>query len=508
MSANVRLILEAIAGPASGRKIAVDDGDSLTIGRTQRSDVAVEQDSQMSGAHLRLAVRGGGVKLWDLNSLNGTLLNGAAVQQATLAHQDRITAGESVFEVRLIETSPPPMRAHELVRSDRRFQPRRVVVASDAETKDGSSRDTDAGVDRARSGTGSQGAVFDPLKKAETPTLVPDPRLPTQWFVLDVFENDEIVMTAELSGRHWTLIGRDEDAHVLIVDDTQMSKRHLCIEVDGDDCWALDLASSNGTQVNGEWITATRIHDGDLLVAGQTRFQVRTTALPEAFSEQQHRLVDGASAVVHTGTSTLMLYANAPRVRFRVYRCHSGLDYYRGTDSTFDILQLASRLSHLGSAYLIAAHASRDRLIELAEAVGVAMQPLLVDEAGDASRAEAGPWILGPVAAGARVPQITTGWSEGVMCLFSDHDMASIRHHCSSVAASLRGTSPGCSHLWSDPMLMADYLANRSRTDVERVFDPFVGLLLEVQQGDRWVLFSRVLEKHLLRMIGLIPDAD
>ena len=57
-------------------------------------------------------------------------------------------------------------------------------------------------------------------------------------------------------------------------------------------------------------------------------------------------------------------------------------------------------------------------------------------------------------------------------------------------------------------MLMADYLANRSRTDVERVFDPFVGLLLEVQQGDRWVLFSRVLEKHLLRMIGLIPDAD
>ena len=55
---------------------------------------------------------------------------------------------------------------------------------------------------------------------------------------------------------------------------------------------------------------------------------------------------------------------------------------------------------------------------------------------------------------------------------------------------------------------MAEYLANRDRVEVEAVFDPFVGLLLEVHQGDRWALFSSVLDNHLLRMIGLVPAPD
>jgi len=280
-NANVRLILEAIAGPLSGRKIAVDDGDSLTIGRTQRADVALERDAQMSGAHFRLEARDGIGRLWDLDSMNGTLLNGAVVSQATLTNQDRITAGESVFQVTLIETAPAPPAPAELVAINRRRQRRGVLVASDAETKDGSSTDTDAGVDRQHVTVDSDGAPSETLEKAAMPTLVPDRRSPTQWFVLDVFEKDEVVLTIDLSSRHWTLVGRDEDAHVFIVDDTEMSKRHLCIEVDGDDCWALDLASSNGTQVNGEWITATRIHDGDVIVAGRTRFQTRVTDVPE-----------------------------------------------------------------------------------------------------------------------------------------------------------------------------------------------------------------------------------
>ena len=45
---------------------------------------------------------------------------------------------------------------------------------------------------------------------------------------------------------------------------------------------------------------------------------------------------------------------------------------------------------------------------------------------------------------------------------------------------------------------MAEYLANRDRVEVEAVFDPFVGLLLEVHQGDRWALFSSVLDNDLL----------
>jgi len=36
----------------------------------------------------------------------------------------------------------------------------------------------------------------------------------------------------------------------------------------------------------------------------------------------------------------------------------------------------------------------------------------------------------------------------------------------------------------------------------------FLELLLEIHQGDRWALFSSVLDNHLLRMIGLVPAPD
>ena len=64
-------------------------------------------------------------------------------------------------------------------------------------------------------------------------------------------------------------------------------------------------------------------------------------------------------------------------------------------------------------------------------------------------------------------------------------------------------TIPGWSHLWSQPSLMAEYLANRDRVEVEAVFDPFVELLLEVHQGDRWALFSSVLDNDLPRRLTM-----
>jgi pSer/pThr/pTyr-binding forkhead associated (FHA) protein len=492
----------------SGRKIAVDDGDSLTIGRTQRADVVLERDAQMSGAHFRLEARDDACRLWDLDSLNGTLLNGTMVTQATLANQDRIMAGESEFQVTLIETVPALPEPTALVTVDRRSQPRGVLVASDAETKDGSSIDTDAGVDREHVAVDPNEAASDTLKKAATPTLVPNRRMPTQWFVLDVFEEHEVVMTVELSIRQWTLVGRDEDAHVFIVDDTEMSKRQLCIEVDGDDCWVLDLASSNGTQINGDWITATRVHHGDVIVAGRTRFQVRVTELPEELRQQPGTAAEDGAAAGHTGNTTLMLYANAVDFRFRVYRCHSGLNLYRGVDFTFDILQLVTRLSHLAAAYLIVSHTSRDELAALAEVAEVDLQPLLIHEANARRPSDIGPWILGPIAAGDEVPKITAGWADGVLCLFSDHGVNDIRQHCSRVYRHFQNKNPCWSELWSDPVLMADYLANRDGGEVEFVFDPFVGLLLEVNQGDRWALFSCVLDQNLLRMISLVPADD
>ena len=510
----MRLILEAIDGPLSGRKIAVDDGDSLTVGRTQRADVALERDAQMSGAHFRLEVLAGVGRIWDLDSLNGTLLNGATVAQATLANEDRITAGESVFHVTLLESEPPPLEADERHTVDRRSQPRGRPVDADAETNDGATAETDAGLDDAEFQDNSPEPDGEMLPQAQVPTLVPNRPLPTQWFVLDLIENEQTVATFDLSARQWTLVGRDEDAHVFLVDDTQLSKRHLCIEVDGDECWALDLASSNGTQVNGDWISATRLHAGDMIVAGQTHLRVRVTDLPAEVEQEQAATMPSQAAGPTQSTSMLLLYGNAPRVRYRMYRCHSGLDFYRGEDSTFDIQQIATRMTNTGGAYLIVTAESMEPLRGVAESVGVELQPLYTQSnaAESSSAVESasgnGPWILGPITAGNEVPDLLMAWTDGVLCLFSEHDLNAIRKHCSRVRSEFAERSPGWTHIWNDPALMADYLANQDPADVARVLDPFVALLLEVHQGDRWAIFSRVLNRQLLRMVGLVSVAD
>ncbi|MFZ1287203.1 MAG: FHA domain-containing protein, partial [Candidatus Phosphoribacter sp.] len=70
-----------------------------------------------------------------------------------------------------------------------------------------------------------------------------------------------------------TVIGRDPSADV-IIDDPGISRRHseVRVTVDGPHLVSSirDLASTNGTFVNGERITGSRLRDGDQLTVGRT----------------------------------------------------------------------------------------------------------------------------------------------------------------------------------------------------------------------------------------------
>ncbi len=55
-----------------------------------------------------------------------------------------------------------------------------------------------------------------------------------------------------------------------------MSGVHFVVECDETGCRIRDLNSSNGTLVNGTKVGAATLQDGDQIVAGQTRFSVRT----------------------------------------------------------------------------------------------------------------------------------------------------------------------------------------------------------------------------------------
>jgi pSer/pThr/pTyr-binding forkhead associated (FHA) protein len=96
----MHLILEIISGPLIGKEIVVEAHQVVRVGRTAKADFPT-QDSFMSGEHF--AVEGDG-KVWhirDLNSRNGTKLNGEIVKTAQLREGDRVHAGSIDFLVRI-----------------------------------------------------------------------------------------------------------------------------------------------------------------------------------------------------------------------------------------------------------------------------------------------------------------------------------------------------------------------------------------------------------------------
>ena len=80
-----------------GRSIALD-GRPTTLGRANDNDVVLN-DGGVSRHHARLQGRGGALILTDLQSRNGSRVNGVAVTEVVLGPGDRIQLGETVLIV-------------------------------------------------------------------------------------------------------------------------------------------------------------------------------------------------------------------------------------------------------------------------------------------------------------------------------------------------------------------------------------------------------------------------
>ena len=70
------------------------------------------------------------------------------------------------------------------------------------------------------------------------------------------------------------LLGRGTDAAIRL-DDDYVSTRHARIAASGDQWFVEDLGSTNGTFVNGERITTSRLAEGDRITVGRTSLSVR-----------------------------------------------------------------------------------------------------------------------------------------------------------------------------------------------------------------------------------------
>ena len=70
------------------------------IGRGSEADFVLAEDDAVSRAHAEIAVRAGLCLIRDLDSCNGTLLNGRPVRRARLRRGDVLLLGETEVRVR------------------------------------------------------------------------------------------------------------------------------------------------------------------------------------------------------------------------------------------------------------------------------------------------------------------------------------------------------------------------------------------------------------------------
>lgn len=102
-----RLFVEVRMGPGRGTRKAIAPGSSLRIGRTERADLVVPGDSHISAVHCELTWSQGVCTLRDLNSIEGTFVDGVPVQEARLRDGDSITLGATQLTVHFEDGLPP-----------------------------------------------------------------------------------------------------------------------------------------------------------------------------------------------------------------------------------------------------------------------------------------------------------------------------------------------------------------------------------------------------------------
>lgn len=103
-----RCIVEIRWGKLAGTKAAIAPGAALQVGRTDRAQLVIPHDGQMSHVHFELRWDGRRCTLRDLGSIGGTSLDGASVTEAEVAHGAWIQAGETDLMVYFEGHTPPP----------------------------------------------------------------------------------------------------------------------------------------------------------------------------------------------------------------------------------------------------------------------------------------------------------------------------------------------------------------------------------------------------------------
>lgn len=112
----MELMLEIKSGSLAGKVIPVRAGQVLTVGRTQRANFPIPQDTYLSGVHFSVECGKESCRLIDRKSANGTFVNGAKVTEVAVQNGDVVFAGKTTFGILIVDSAPGPAPAPTPVR--------------------------------------------------------------------------------------------------------------------------------------------------------------------------------------------------------------------------------------------------------------------------------------------------------------------------------------------------------------------------------------------------------
>ena len=95
------------------------------------------------------------------------------------------------------------------------------------------------------------------------------------------------------------VIGRDPGADIFL-DNTGVSRQHATIDISSGSLLLRDLASANGTLLNGERVDCSELKDGDVVRVGRFDLEIRVPHLIDGQRRTESRLPPPPGATLET----------------------------------------------------------------------------------------------------------------------------------------------------------------------------------------------------------------
>jgi len=263
----MRVTLEIVSGPHSGRKLVIRSGYVVQVGRTEWADFALPHDSQLSAVHFAIECGQNECRIRDLQSSNGTRVNRQVASEAVLRDRDEIDAGQTCFVVHVEDAVMAPSPA-----------PAAVAAAAPQSERPAQSQQRPSPRE-PRPGLQSLDATArlpEPSPRPAARALNREPgggggvRL-----VLEAVEGPSRLKRVSLLPGQVIQVGRTERADLVFPLDPHMSSLHFALANENGVCRLRDLNSTNGTLVNGDRVSEAVLADRDKIQAGQTTFAIR-----------------------------------------------------------------------------------------------------------------------------------------------------------------------------------------------------------------------------------------